>query len=259
MSLTSLFHKLSIAFGHQDQEAIHDALAKARPVYSRKEPSEILTDMIKAQSVLFGGTEDQIRTGINRMCHEKTDLQKAAVMSHEMRESLTRHVDHDPTLDRIYNMIGWHKENTEQVWECLFTMAAEHKENQMEMADIFAARIYRDAQEQMKAGTDLETLQEEENHFLKVTAAPYRYRYFISSLALARQTTREAVEREIAMQCGSNDMAVKLRSIESDRAAASQENNNEGYGEINMEEIRQADFDLEMRRRITHPTTRKLQ
>jgi hypothetical protein len=129
--LKSQIRALCISLSQKDNGTEEKELVATLRLYNKQSPSQMYADMIAAQSILFGGKIDLIRSGVNLAMPDNTDEEKAGFIATGMREHLEQIVKTlpgDPVINLMYRTILEAKPNLHHVWECLFTAATYYKE-----------------------------------------------------------------------------------------------------------------------------------
>ena len=109
-----------------DGSGERDALLAALELYIQLPPSAMLTNMIEAQSRLFGGRIETVRRSVEKIMPDADDAEKSYYLASAMRDHITETKDTpvpDTVLNLIYKTTALFAENTDHVWECLLTAA----------------------------------------------------------------------------------------------------------------------------------------
>ncbi len=247
MTLESKFKILIESFLRRDDKHIQQSVFGIQNLYNQKSAEEIYTDMIRAQAVLFGGKEDSIRKGIDRLMHESSASDKAHYIAKGMRDSLPSHLCDNETLSGLYDLIGLYGENVERAWECLFSAATFVKDSEQAALDQQVRSFYDRGMRALELGDKdtLNALRREEQNFLNDKPPSFQYGYFVRLIALQSDMDWKELDRQIMFQCGSADAGDKLACLET---LITYEDDNCGYGELDENAIQTAEENAKMDR-----------
>lgn len=206
-------HQLLEALSCGDKDGVDSATEALNIHYSAMPAPELYEQTLHAHAVIFKGTKEQIDKSVQKLCKSDAVAEKLRYLSREMRNSLAdmlRPADEDHVVEKIYNLIGEHREDHNHIWEALFTAAAIQKEKGK---DAFSQRLdefftkfdeFHKTQDE-KLGDWLEV---EEVNFLQ-EPVPNRYEFLLRHTAWTMDSDRDFVDFAVQLKCGSESLEDK--------------------------------------------------
>ncbi len=204
------------ALSRNDEERLEVAMENLNIHYSGLTAPELYDQVLHAHTVLFTGTKEQIDKSVQKLGESGAIEDKLACLIGEMRESLTRRcTEEEPTIEKIYDIIGSHDEDYNNIWEALFTAAAKQKEQGrqdfVERVKIFLKRLdlhYDYGGDALKKALEVETCD------ILVNESPEnRYTFILMETAHCLEIDEKFLDVAIALHSGSGDIATKYNYI----------------------------------------------
>lgn len=200
-------HQFLEALSCGDNEGLASATEALNIHYSGMPATELYEQALHAHTVLFEGTKRQIDETVEKRCKSTDIEEKLKYLSREMRNGLAdllRPADDDHVVEKIYNLIGMHREDHNHIWEALFAAAAIQKEKgkdtfALKLDDFFEKfKAYEESGDE-ELGSYLEV---EEVNFLQ-EPMPNRYEFLLRHTAFVMDSDRDFVDFSIQLKCGS--------------------------------------------------------